>query len=208
MLGVIERETECVAMAESGKSSSDRPARAAADAPVSIRIPVAWGEMDAFGHVNNAVYFRYLETARIEFLRRIGWSVHAGHTGHAGNATENAIGGAGTRAGSEGHDDAHGVGVILHSVQARFRAPVVFPDTLIVTSRLLAIETDRFTLGHEIWSEKLGIVVTEGSGTIVSYRYAKKEGERGEKTPIPRRYREAMLALSLPPTSVTTNQPR
>jgi len=35
-------------------------------------IPIRWGDMDAMGHVNNAVYFRYLETIRIEWLNRVG----------------------------------------------------------------------------------------------------------------------------------------
>jgi acyl-CoA thioester hydrolase len=35
-------------------------------------IPIRWGDMDAMGHVNNAVYFRYLETLRIEWFRRLG----------------------------------------------------------------------------------------------------------------------------------------
>ena len=34
--------------------------------------PVRWGDMDAMGHVNNAQYFRYLETARIDWMRSIG----------------------------------------------------------------------------------------------------------------------------------------
>ncbi len=33
---------------------------------------VRWGDMDAMGHVNNTVYLRYLETARIEWLTSIG----------------------------------------------------------------------------------------------------------------------------------------
>ena len=35
------------------------------DASMDVR----WGDMDSLGHVNNAVYFRYMETARIEWLR-------------------------------------------------------------------------------------------------------------------------------------------
>lgn len=35
-------------------------------------IPIRWGDMDAMGHVNNTVYFRYLETIRIEWFRSIG----------------------------------------------------------------------------------------------------------------------------------------
>jgi acyl-CoA thioester hydrolase len=32
------------------------------------RWPMRWGDMDALGHVNNTVYFRYMEQARIEWL--------------------------------------------------------------------------------------------------------------------------------------------
>lgn len=36
------------------------------------RIPIRWGDMDARRHVNNTVYFRYLEIARMEWLRSVG----------------------------------------------------------------------------------------------------------------------------------------
>ena len=39
--------------------------------PVILAIPVAWGDMDAFQHVNNVVYFRYFESARIAYLERL-----------------------------------------------------------------------------------------------------------------------------------------
>ena len=35
-------------------------------------IPIRWGDMDAMGHVNNTIYFRYLEIVRIEWLHRAG----------------------------------------------------------------------------------------------------------------------------------------
>jgi len=31
-------------------------------------IPIRWGDMDAMGHVNNTVYFRYMEQARISWF--------------------------------------------------------------------------------------------------------------------------------------------
>ena len=37
-----------------------------------MRLPIRWGDMDAMGHVNNTVYFRYLETARIDWMRSVG----------------------------------------------------------------------------------------------------------------------------------------
>lgn len=36
------------------------------------QLPIRWGDMDAMGHVNNTVYFRYLETVRIDWFRAIG----------------------------------------------------------------------------------------------------------------------------------------
>jgi acyl-CoA thioester hydrolase len=37
-----------------------------------MTIPIRWGDMDAMGHVNNTVYFRYLECVRIEWLHHVG----------------------------------------------------------------------------------------------------------------------------------------
>ncbi|MFD8261664.1 acyl-CoA thioesterase, partial [Streptomyces griseoluteus] len=34
------------------------------------RCPLRWADMDAYGHVNNVVFLRYLEEARIDFLFR------------------------------------------------------------------------------------------------------------------------------------------
>jgi acyl-CoA thioester hydrolase len=38
----------------------------------AMRMPIRWGDMDAMGHVNNTVYFRYIEQARISWFDRIG----------------------------------------------------------------------------------------------------------------------------------------
>ena len=37
-----------------------------------VRIPIRWGDMDAMNHVNNATYFRYLESCRIDWMHSIG----------------------------------------------------------------------------------------------------------------------------------------
>jgi len=36
------------------------------------RIPIRWGDMDPMGHVNNTVYFRFMEQARIEWYTELG----------------------------------------------------------------------------------------------------------------------------------------
>ena len=44
-------------------------------------IPIRWGDMDAMGHVNNTLYFRYLEIIRIDWMRSIGCEPQPGGEG-------------------------------------------------------------------------------------------------------------------------------
>ncbi len=111
---------------------------------VTLEVPLHWGEMDAFGHVNNTVYFRWFESARMSYFERLGWPVLQGETG---------------------------VGPILHSTQARFRAPLVWPDTVTVATRVSAVAEDRFTMLYEVRSRNLGRIAAEGSGLIVAFDY-------------------------------------
>src|SRR5947209_18083420 len=113
--------------------------------PVIVKQDVIWGEMDAYQHVNNVVYFRYFENARLEYIRRLDWFTLEKETG---------------------------VGPILAATQARFRRPLAYPDTILIGARLLGLETDRFHLEHKIVSQSQGALVTEGQGTIVTYHYA------------------------------------
>jgi acyl-CoA thioester hydrolase len=114
------------------------------DYPVHIEIPVAWGEMDAFGHLNNVVYFRYLESGRVAYLRALQGVNFMGGTG---------------------------IGPILASVQCRFKSPVTFPDTLIVGNRVRDMGADRFTMQHSLVSKAQARVVAEGEGLVVAYNY-------------------------------------
>ena len=112
---------------------------------VVITIPLAWGEMDAFQHLNNSVYFRYFENARLEYFRRLDWHHYEKETG---------------------------IGPILQATQARFRRALTYPDTIAVAARAANIESDRFTLEHVIVSYDQAAVVTEGQGTVVTFHYA------------------------------------
>lgn len=44
-------------------------------------IPMRWGDMDAYGHVNNTNYFRYMEQARVELLDQLGVVIMPGGLG-------------------------------------------------------------------------------------------------------------------------------
>ncbi|APB98692.1 acyl-CoA thioesterase [Polynucleobacter asymbioticus] len=43
-----------------------------------MNMPIRWGDMDAYGHVNNTIYFRYMEQARVEWITSLGYQVAPG----------------------------------------------------------------------------------------------------------------------------------
>jgi|SRR6266851_2759091 len=116
--------------------------------PVVVELPVAWGDMDSYRHVNNVVYFRYFEHARLEYFRRLDWFEY-----------EKQI----------------GIGPILASTQARFRKPLTYPDTISVGCRIVKLEVDRFQMEYLLVSHRLNAVAADGDGTIVTYHYSQEQ---------------------------------
>jgi acyl-CoA thioester hydrolase len=112
--------------------------------PVSVSIPVAWGEMDAFQHVNNVSYVRWLETGRIAYFQRIGFL---------------------ERMRSEG------IGPILARLTIDYRRPVTFPDTVRVDVTTTKIGRSSFTLAYRIWSEAQQAEVLTAEDVIVVRDY-------------------------------------
>ena len=115
------------------------------DFPVIIQLPVVWGEMDAYGHVNNTVFFRYFETARMAYFEEIRF-------GEPSNPSD--------------------VGPILASTSCRFRRPLRYPDTIHVGARVSEVGDDRFTMEYRIYSEAHDEIASKGEGVIVSYDYS------------------------------------
>ena len=112
--------------------------------PMILEIPVAWGEMDAFQHVNNIIYLRYAESARIACLERAG----------LGDTLQTT-----------------GIGPILASIQCRYKFPLTYPDTVRVGVRVSEIGVDRFTMVYRIVSARHQRIAAEGDSVIVSYDY-------------------------------------
>lgn len=120
----------------------------------SLNIPpldlgVRWGDMDAFQHVNNTVYLRWCESARLVFFERTGLLAS--------------------------HKDA-GIGPILASIQCRYRAPVVYPDTVQVRTELVRMGEQDFELKHGIYSQQQQQLVAEiqERGVIFDYHRQQK----------------------------------
>ncbi len=112
--------------------------------PVWISIPVQWGDQDAFGHVNNVIYFRWFESARITYGRQIGLA----ETG-------------------EGKK----IGPILAAITCHYRRQLKFPDTVQVGARITRIGRSSLTMEHRLVSESLRAVAAEGDSTLVTFDY-------------------------------------
>ena len=112
--------------------------------PVVIEIPVAWGEMDAFQHVNNIVYFRYFESARIAYFEKLDLLDFMKRTG---------------------------IGPILATTSCRFKRPLSYPDRVLVKAKVTDIEGDRFLMQYLVFSTRHQQVAAEGDGWIVAFNY-------------------------------------
>ena len=64
------RSTDGAAAMGRTERSGDRDDDGAEPSPIEKSVPIRWRDMDAFGHVNNAVFLTYIEEAHDEFLRR------------------------------------------------------------------------------------------------------------------------------------------
>jgi acyl-CoA thioester hydrolase len=112
--------------------------------PVVVEGPVGWGEMDAFGHLNNIVYFRYFETARIAYFERLDVPAFL---------------------------QRDPVGPILAETTCRFRAALSYPDRVSIGARVASVGEDRFVMRYAVFSHRLGRLAAEGEGTLVCFDY-------------------------------------
>jgi acyl-CoA thioester hydrolase len=151
--------------------ASPRPAparsRIALDGPADPRdldgdfghrrsVEVRFGDTDAMGHVNNAVYLSYAEAARLAW-----WSDVTGETiVREGDRTE---------------------GLILAEAQVAFRSPVYFGETVVVETRATRIGRTSVAVDHRLTtsSEAGGVrLVATVRSVIVRYDY-------GAEAPVP-----------------------
>ena len=117
--------------------------------PVQVELPVQWGEMDAFQHVNNIVYFRYFETARIAYFKQTSVIPSA--------------------------DLSADIGPILAKTNCTFIFPLKYPDRALCTARTVELLVDRFVMEYHIYSIGEQRLAAKGSGLIVSYDYVRNE---------------------------------
>ncbi len=106
---------------------------------------VRWGDMDSMGHVNNAVYFTYLESARISYFDAIEiWTYR--------------------------EDERHGPALV--SVTCHFRQQVRYPATLDVGIRVSDIRRRSLVFVHEMYQHATDEIVADGTSVVAWVDYA------------------------------------
>lgn len=118
--------------------------KALADYTTVTSLPLQWGDMDAFGHVNNVVYIRWYESSRIDLL----------------NSFE-----------TEASMEPGGIGPILASIKCDYRRQLHFPDTVHIGARVGRTGRTSFDLEHAVYSEQLGEIAATGTSVVVLFNY-------------------------------------
>ena len=116
--------------------------------PVHIELKVQWGDMDAFNHVNNVMYFRYFESARLAYFERIGVMDKSNN---------------------------NQVAPILAETSCRYRLPLNYPDTILVGARVIENHSHGFLMEYAIYSQSHKAVSSIGTGRIVMLNYKTHE---------------------------------
>lgn len=112
--------------------------------PHVVTLQVAFRDLDAMGHVNNAVYLSYLETARIEFMMDL-------------LAFPNLM----------------ELPVILGEVTIRYLSPALFGERLHIGSGISRLGTKSFDLVHQIDTGD-GRFIASAKTTLIMYDYARQ----------------------------------
>ena len=117
---------------------------ALSDCRTITSLPIQWGDMDAFGHVNNVVYIRWFESARIDLLDTLKSTV----TMTPG-----------------------GIGPILASIKCDYKKQLHFPDTVHIGSRVGKTGRSSMKVEHTVFSERLNSVAAYGTSALVVFDY-------------------------------------
>lgn len=114
------------------------------DYPVVEQFPIQWGDLDAYGHVNNLVYLRWLESARADYASRVGVQILPQQSG---------------------------IGAVLASLSCKYLRQSSFPGCVFAGVRAARMAVGSITLEFLIVDGQLGVPVAEGTCDAVLYDY-------------------------------------
>jgi acyl-CoA thioester hydrolase len=152
--------------------------------PVSLTIPVLWGDMDALRHVNNTRYFTWFEAVRIAYFDRL----RGAHAPPAA-ADDGASAGQARRISQAPVDDGASaaparlrtgeVGPILASTKCDYLRPVVYPGTVEVGARVAEVGNSSMRMDYlVVRTDAPDEPCARGTSVVVLVRYATLEKVR------------------------------
>jgi acyl-CoA thioester hydrolase len=109
---------------------------------------VEYGELDAMRHVNNTVFARWFETARLEFLHRLDPTMDVADPGR--------------------------FGLILASLTVNYRAPAAYAQGLRVMVRCVEVGASSITLEYRVEDVEDGQLVADGRTVSVTFDYVEE----------------------------------
>lgn len=115
------------------------------DYPIVLSQDVIWGDMDAFGHVNNTVYFRYFEDARMAYFDAVNINEYKAKTN---------------------------IGPILAHTDCNFKLPLKYPDKIHIAARAIIVAPKRIKMEYAVYSDNYSAIAAAGEGLIVYYDYS------------------------------------
>jgi acyl-CoA thioester hydrolase len=107
---------------------------------------VRFGDLDAMRHLNNVVFLRYFETARISYMRHL-------LPGH-----------------DPAHPEAEGFGVIFAECHINYRSPVFYDEQVAIECSVSDVARSSFRVPFTMRVEER--LAAEGYGVLVGYDYA------------------------------------
>jgi len=140
-----------------------------------------FGDLDAMGHVNNVVYLKWIETARIAY-----WIHVTGQKSHSGLPTK----------GGATHEPGPGImsGVLIDMILARteidYKSPVNYGESLEVFVRTSLIKRSSIVFEYAVTAKSDGRAVAEAKTIVVCYDYALMRSK-----PVSQELRASILAL-------------
>ena len=112
-----------------------------------VTVPLRWGDMDAMGHINNTLYFRYMEIARLEWIFKTGASTSLS-----------------------------GEGPVIVNAFCNFLRQLTFPGEARVTLHVAEPGRSSFETYHTIERvDEPGVLYAEGGARVVWTDYSAKK---------------------------------
>jgi acyl-CoA thioester hydrolase len=105
---------------------------------------VIWGDADAFGHINNTVYFRYFEDARMAYFVKTGMLKIK---------------------------ETLNLGPILATTQCDFKLPLTYPDRIHIGCNATITGPKKVLMEYTVYSEQFSGIAATGSSLVIFYDY-------------------------------------